>query len=179
MTDDAFLIKKLKCGDEEAYKFIFENYYAEMCHVAMAIIHDRHKAEDTTFGVICRMYERRDTLNIRGSLRSYLLTSARNGALNCKRDNHTVTGEATEKMMYSIPDFTGPSTDLAGKELESEIDDAINSLSSQTRTVFLMSRVQGKSYKDISRQLGISVDTVKYHIKRALAILRRALDRIP
>ena len=179
MTDDTFLITRLKCGDEKAYKFIFENYYVLMCRVAMAILHDHHEAEDTAFSVICRMYERRDSLNIRSSLRSYLLTSVRNRALNRIRDTHTDTGELTRVLIDNVPDFTIPSSQIIGKELEKEIDDAINKLNPQTRTVFLMSRVQGKSYKDISRLLGISVDTVKYHMKKALATLRKALDKIP
>ncbi len=53
----------------------------------------------------------------------------------------------------------------------------INSLPSKCGEVFRLSRFDGLSNEDIARQLGISIDTVKYHIKHALMLLNQHLSQ--
>lgn len=43
--------------------------------------------------------------------------------------------------------------------------------------MFKASRIEGKRYEDIARETGLSVNTVKYHVKNALRLLRRDLAR--
>ena len=66
---------------------------------------------------------------------------------------------------------------LLERELENEIYKAIDKLPDECRRVFAKSRFEGKSYEEISRELGISVYTVKYHIKNALASLHVDLSK--
>ena len=54
---------------------------------------------------------------------------------------------------------------------------AIEALPEQCRAVFKASRIEGKRYEDIARETGLSVNTVKYHVKNALRLLRRDLAR--
>ena len=51
------------------------------------------------------------------------------------------------------------------------MQDAIDALPPATRNVFLKSRIGGRKYEEISREEGISVNTVKYHIKQALRLI--------
>lgn len=66
---------------------------------------------------------------------------------------------------------------LLERELEEEIYKAIDKLPNECRRVFDKSRFEGKSYEEISQELGISVNTVKYHIKNALASLQTNLSK--
>ena len=52
---------------------------------------------------------------------------------------------------------------------------AIDAMSPKTRRVFLMSRVQEASYREIADQLGIGDKAVEYHMMRALSLCRRAV----
>ena len=61
---------------------------------------------------------------------------------------------------------------LIEKELEDKIELSINHLPQQTKKVFQLKRTEELSYEEISSQLNISVNTVKYHMKSALNILR-------
>ena len=63
------------------------------------------------------------------------------------------------------------------RELENEIYKAIDKLPDECRRVFAKSRFEGKSYEEISQELGISVNTVKYHIKNALSFLQTELSK--
>ena len=66
---------------------------------------------------------------------------------------------------------------LLERELENEIYKAIDKLPDECRRVFAKSRFEGKSYEEISGELGISINTVKYHIKNALASLHAHLSK--
>ena len=60
-------------------------------------------------------------------------------------------------------------------ELEDKIEDIIREMPEECRKVFLLSRYGDKSYAEIADELNISVNTVKYHIKKALSLLREEL----
>jgi RNA polymerase sigma-70 factor (ECF subfamily) len=62
------------------------------------------------------------------------------------------------------------------KELASNINRSIDSLPEKCREVFMLSRSEDLSYKDISGHLGISVSTVEKHISKALKVLRTSLE---
>ena len=63
------------------------------------------------------------------------------------------------------------------RELEHEIHHSIAALPAECRQVFLKSRFEIKKYEEIAAELGISVNTVKYHIKNALARLHDSLGK--
>ena len=66
---------------------------------------------------------------------------------------------------------------LLERELEDEINKAIESLPSECKRVFLKSRFEGKKHEEIANELNISVSTVKYHLKNALISLSEALEK--
>lgn len=63
------------------------------------------------------------------------------------------------------------------RELEHEIRMAIDKLPVECRCVFEKSRFEEKKYEEISQELGISINTVKYHIKNALSFLQTELSK--
>lgn len=66
---------------------------------------------------------------------------------------------------------------LLERELENEIRMAIDKLPAECRCVFEKSRIEGKKYEEISQELGISINTVKYHMKNALSFLQAELSK--
>ena len=68
-----------------------------------------------------------------------------------------------------------PLEHLNSKELENRIETLLSSLSEETRNVFILNRFHDMSYPLISDKLGISINTVKYHMKKALAFFQANL----
>lgn len=93
----------------------------------------------------------------------------------------------TEVPMSSLDNASGGSDEfptessplglLLEKELEKEIKVAVASIPPDSRRVFALSRFGGKSYEEIAQETGISINTVKYHMKRALQHLRSCLGK--
>jgi RNA polymerase sigma-70 factor (ECF subfamily) len=74
-------------------------------------------------------------------------------------------------------DSAEPECELIACELGALLEEALASLSHKTRRVFDMSRFENKTYREIHRELGISMATVEYHMMKALARLRAVVER--
>ena len=181
---ETLIVEQLKLGDENAWQYIYDHHYALLCHIANGYVRDRFLAETIVGDTIFHIWEIRETLEISISIRSYLLKAVRNRCinyLNLEREKREFSFSAL--MPDEISDEKIILTDshplgmLLERELEEEIYKAIDKLPDECRRVFDKSRFEGKSYEEISQELGISVNTVKYHIKNALASLQTNLSK--
>ena len=181
---ETLIVEQLKTGNEDAYQYIYDRHYALLCHIANGYVKDQFLAETIVGDTIFHLWEIRETLEISVSIRSYLLRAVRNRCINYlnseweKREisfSCLMPDEITDdKIMVSDSHLLGT---LLERELEEEIYKAIDKLPNECRRVFDKSRFEGKSYEEISQELGISVNTVKYHIKNALASLQTNLSK--
>lgn len=178
------LIQRLKNGDENAYGILYQEHYALLCHFATFYLHDKFTAETVVEDVIFHLWTNRDNLNINISLHNYLTRAVRNKCLDYLKLQRTQKEQARSTLsdglnyyMDSQPATDSPFTTLLSKELEEEISNAINCLPKECRIVFLKSRMENKKNQEIADELGISINTVKYHLKNALKFLREKLEK--
>ena len=171
----------LRNGDEDAYKHLYDGYYDKLCRVANFYVRDTFVSENLVGDLIFYLWENRMELAIRESLNAYLFTSIRNRCYNYLNQAHvqresSITQIQEDNLIFSIHSETElPIGILMEKELQNVIDLAISRLPEQTKKVFELKRFEDLSYEEISIQLDISINTVKYHIKSALKILRDEL----
>lgn len=182
--DEQEIINALKQGDNHAYKHIYDHHYVLLCKIAYEFLRDDFLAETIVSETISHLYEIRETLHITSSLRSYLVRAVRNRCINHlnleykKRERRLTTIDNTNEWLHTIAQSEEhPLGILLEQELESEIFFAIEKLPDECRRVFKMSRFEEKSYEEIAVNLNISVNTVKYHIKNALAKLTQSLNK--
>jgi RNA polymerase sigma-70 factor (ECF subfamily) len=176
-------IKRLKKGDEKAYRKLFADHYAVLCQYADGYLSDSFQAEAIVGDVIFHIWEIRKTLDIKISLRCYLMKAVRNRCINYLKQSK-VKNECSIDIYVCDDKSDGclisgevPMGKLLERELEQEIKQAVDSLPEESRRVFVKSRCENKKYKEIASELDISVNTVKYHIKKALSLLSGYLDK--
>lgn len=107
-----------------------------------------------------------------------LMTTVQRLAINQVRDRHSerYVGEALEKI--SIVDSAPAAEEVfAATACLERIRKTLDSLGKQTRQVFLMQRLHGYSYAQISQMTGIPVSTIEKHIARAMTALIEARRR--
>ncbi|MBQ9558885.1 MAG: RNA polymerase sigma-70 factor [Bacteroidaceae bacterium] len=183
-VDESDIIAGLQKGEEKAYEYVFQTYYPLMRHVAANFLSDDFTAETVVSDVISHLFERREAIDIRYSLRSFLLTSVRNASINYLGTRvqrmeapFCTISDGKVSSFNSIGHTHDPLGRLLEDELENEIEDAINSLPETTSRVFRKSRFEGKSYKEIAEEEGVTINSIQYHIKRSLMILHETLGK--
>lgn len=183
-STEALLVRQLKNGVDAAYKYLYDQHYQILCHVAAQYVKDDFLAETIVGDVIFHLWEVRETIEINTSVRSYLMTCVRNRCIDYLKSQyhkrevaHSDTGLRDFPVLQYVKDDDYPLGKLLEKELEDEIMNAINRLPDECRRVFNMSRFENRKYEEIAQELKISVNTVKYHIKHALALLHEDLGK--
>ena len=181
ITDNNVMIY-LREGNEYAFRFIFDKYYDFLCMVADSYLRDEYISETIVGDIIYNLWEIKDNIDIKYSLRSYLVRSAKNRCINYLQQeyiqreisiNQYEDKAAIEELFFI--ENKHPLESLLEQELENKINSIINELSPECRAVFKMSRFDGMKYEEIASELNISVNTVKYHMKNALGKLRLEL----
>ena len=172
-------------GEEWAYRAIYDRHYEVLCRVAYDYVKDQYLAESIVGDTIFHIWERREQLNIQGPIRRYLIRAVRNKCLDLLASQYVrrtvsegdmVSEEESQNLLDGVDDIS-PLGILLEKELEDKVVEAVESLPSECRAVFEKSRFEGKSYQEIADSLGISINTVKYHIKGAIARIYAHLER--
>lgn len=177
LKSDSISLLLLKAGDEKAWKELFDRYYATMCFIARQYLGDDDLAENVVGDLMVHLWEHRRTLDIRESIRAYLIQAVRNRCMDYLKSsyvrNSVVIASQDTFSDLLLADETFP----PGKYLEVEnlYNEAVRKLPPECREVFLLSREEDMKYKDIADHLGISVNTVKYHMKHALSLLKEFL----
>lgn len=76
------LMEELRCGNESAFRHIYDRHYVPLCRFADLFLHDASLSEEVVDDAIFYLWEHRSEVEITYSLRSYLMKSVRNRCLN-------------------------------------------------------------------------------------------------
>lgn len=178
------IINKLKQGDEKAFKYIYDCHYVLLCRFACQLLENSSLAEEIVDDAIFYLWEHRADIEITHSIRAYLMRAVRNRCLNelnslsHRKELRFSSFMLPENMEFLDSIFVEddhPLGTLLEQELEEKLLRCIENLPKECKTVFKKSRFEQKKYEEIAGELNISVNTVKYHIKNALAFLQKQM----
>lgn len=179
---DKILLDQLHKGDEKVFKYIYTHHYSLLCRFANQFLKDLALSEEIVDDVIFYLWEHHAEIEITYSIRSYLIRAVRNRclnelqSLNKREELHLSSFLSSDNLEFLDTIFvedTHPLGSLLEKELEQQLRMCIEELPTECRTVFKKSRFEYKTYEEIANELGISINTVKYHIKNALSCLQQ------
>lgn len=178
MMNERRLILGLKKGDHDSYEALFDLYYAKFVNFADSIIKDRTVAKDIVQESFIRIWINRDKLNENQSLENYIYVIVKRLVLNHLRDIKPAYNLDSERVCAIQSNTWGGQEDhiVIANETRGRIRNVVEHMPHQRRTVFVMSREQGMSNKEIAETLQISVKTVERHITMALAELRENIS---
>jgi RNA polymerase sigma-70 factor (ECF subfamily) len=171
---------ELKEGDINAFEMFFKTYYQPLCNYAYTFIQDKDEAEEIVQSAFLSVWEKRQSLDIKTSLKSYLYTMVRNTSLNVIKHEKIKQKYVGEALAIEERTHEGVAQAVISAELEDKIQEAMGTLPEQCRLVFKLSRFEELKYAEIAAQLNISIKTVENHMGKALRIMREQLkDYLP
>lgn len=157
---------------------LFSHYFVPLCSVAFRMVQDSDVAKDIVQDVFVRLWENRDKLDIKTSLWGYLKRSVANASIDHTRRSYEKTKTPLAPTHDRAEDAATAEESMQAKDTQRLVDRAIGQLPDRCRLVFVLSRHEGLSYKQIAEKLGISPKTVENQMTKALKMLRVALKPV-
>ncbi|MDE5422014.1 RNA polymerase sigma-70 factor [Ancylomarina sp. DW003] len=166
------LLYQFKQGDMKAFRKLFEEFYPRLCSFAFKYLQDDQLSEDIVQEVLSDLWDKRQSVTIKVSLKSFLYTSVKNRCLNF------ISKDKNEKKRFlDYVCFASDSVDdynFIEEEVHANLHKAIKNLPEKSQKVILLS-MQEMSNVEIQEELNVSVNTVKSNKRRAYKMLRDML----
>lgn len=168
-------------GDEGAFADLFRAYFPALCTYAQTYVRSAALAEELVMDVFRRLWDGRENQVFRGSVRSYLFSAVKHGAIGHLR-HVRVEQLLFREVAASLREppavgrgASGPVERVELAELAGAVSQAVEALPQKCRAVFLLWWQHDCTYAEIADALSISVKTVEGHLARANKLLRRRL----
>ncbi|RAV29072.1 RNA polymerase sigma-70 factor [Sinomicrobium soli] len=174
--EDGFLVSRVRDHDEQAFRELYHKYYHAVYGFGMSLVKSSTIAEEIVQEVFMQVWLHCESLDPKLSFKSYILTITRNKSLDFLRK--AGNNEVLRKEIFYTGTYVHNQTSdyVDDADYEEWKNKAIASLSPKRRRIFEMSRKEGMSYEDIARELGISTNTVKVQMSKALRNIRIFLE---
>lgn len=175
---DRETLQRLRDGDVEALETLYRTHYSDLVGFAQAVTGNREIAPEIVQEVFVSLWERRQELNVTGSLRGYLFTAVRYRALNTRRaaraadrlEQNVQRGIAIER-----PRVTTPEDDALQADQQALFQRTIATLPARQREALLL-RYEGQlTFEEIGATMSLSADAARKLVSRAYTELRRLL----
>jgi RNA polymerase sigma-70 factor (ECF subfamily) len=166
---EKLLVRELMLGNENAFQKLFNTYRNDVYAYSISMLKNKELAEEIVQDVFLNIWQHRVRLNPDLSFKSYVFTITRNQTFNLiskVANNHKLKEEVFYKSQKS---YSPIEDELAEADYEIIKNHAIEKLPPRRKIIFKMSRNQDMSYEEISKELNISVSTVKGQMSKALA----------
>jgi len=153
---------------------IFRRFYVPLGRTVNRMLNDPDATEDIVQEVFVKIWHNRETLQFSYSVKAYLYRSAINAALNyLEKAKKTV---ALETNVGNEPAHSDVEDQFNLKEVETHIQDALNNLPPACKAIFVLSRYEDMSYREIAESLQLSTKTVENQMGKALRLMRDYLS---
>lgn len=169
---------RLRCGEERAFEELYRIYSARIYRSILNMVKDKEVASELLQDVFIKVWEKREVIDADNSFRSYMFTIARNMVYNYLKKS-SLEMQMTAYMAATKSEFyTHVEENVLHKEIEDSLNTAIDMLPPQRKKIFILCKIEGKSYEEVSKLLGISMATVNDHIVKATHFLKHQLKDV-
>lgn len=188
-TDDLTLVKRVKTGDQRAFKLLVERYQRKIYAVALGMVKDKEEALDISQEAFVKVYKYLDHFKGDSSFYTWLYRITVNICIDALRKRQGLRGEQVEldeavKMDTAEANIgalgsrlgTNPQKSALRKELAEKIQQALETVPEKHRAILLLREVEGMSYEDLSRTLKIPKGTVMSRLFHARTKVQKILS---
>src|SRR5207253_8213641 len=182
-ADDTSLVRDARRGDAQAFRALVERYQRRVYQLALGMVKDPDEAMDITQETFVRVHRYLPSFKGDSSFFTWTYRIATNLCLDSARKRgRTERVDLDESDAEIEAHMDPPSAALAGPhraalnaELKSKIDEALAGLSENHRAILLLREVEGLSYEELARTLGIRKGTVMSRLFHARLKMQRKL----
>ncbi|MFE4711238.1 sigma-70 family RNA polymerase sigma factor [Paenibacillus sp. NPDC056722] len=171
---DTELVNRVCKGEVDAFGELISKYANAVYGVAYGKLGDFHTAQDVAQEVFVKTFKKLSNLKEPEKLSSWLYAVTTRECMDWFRANkHKEVYKLAEQV--DTPQLESTEDTLLKKELQSEVWNALNTLSEANRTVTILYYIDGYKIREISDFLGVSVDAVESRLRRSRTSLKREM----
>lgn len=175
-SNDTDILETLRSDRAKGFRELFDAYYTPLCLFSLQMTDDFDASEDIVQTFFVSFWEKRLHESIGSNLRYYLFRSIRNNTIAYLRKNGETGFMPIDDVILrddQLKEFIdyGHSEKLLS-EREEMLHKALTTLSPQELEAMQQVVVNEQSYKEAASQMGVSVNTLKTHLRRAMKKLR-------
>ena len=178
---NVIFLHKLKGGDEQAYRKVFDSLFPKITGFCMGFLKDEDKSKSIAQEAFIKLWLNRESIQKPSGITAFLYTAAKTECLNVLRHqkvvqrfkDHSLRQRENQLQIEVLEEIDTDEVTLA--HFMEKLNRAIEKLPKKSRLVFIMSRIENKKVKEISVELGISQKAVEANMTRALKKLRESL----
>lgn len=172
IQDDSELVSRLQKGDVESFDLIYHKYAGKLYSFAFKYLRCSMDSEELVQSVFMKVWENHKGLKKESSFKSYLYTIAYNDICKIfrKRYYHQQFVQEATNQNSAFSSETEESIEF--KSVLDRVLKVIEKLPEKHKIVFIMSRVEGKSTREIAEELGLSHGTIDNYVSQSVKIIR-------
>lgn len=174
--------------DLKDFNRLFMDYKERFIRFATSYTRDPSLAEDIAVDSFMYYWENRNTIDTQANPPAYILTTIKHKCLNYLQSVQ-VRQDVSEKLRQHVEwelqtrisslEACEP-YQLFSSEIQGIVKKSLSKLPEQTRKIFLLSRRDNLSHKEIAEKIGLSTKSIEFHISKTLRLLREDLkDYLP
>jgi len=188
-TDDLTLVKRVRSGDQRAFKLLVERYQRKVYAVALGMLKDKEEAMDVSQEAFVKVYKYLDHFKGDSSFYTWLYRITVNICIDVMRRKGSAGGDPVEFDESIDNDLsearigalgsrlgTNPQKSALRRELAEKIQEALAAVPEKHRAILLLREIEGMSYEDLSRTLDIPKGTVMSRLFHARAKVQKILS---
>jgi len=176
ITED--IIRRLKNDDKSAVDELFSYYYPRLYHFSKSILKIENDIDDILQEVFVKIWLNRQKISNAETFKAYIFTITKNEVLNLIRTKLKDNAFRDKLYLKSVAREYQDQNQLEIDEIKTGIDHIVESLPEKRQQVFILSRTEGLTNKEIAQRLNISEKTVEDHITHAIKYIKNSLNNM-
>lgn len=176
-TEQEYL-KRLLEGDDVSLDYFYKQYSLMLYRKILKMVKLEHVAAEILQDLFVKLWHKRHLIDPGQSLKPYLYKMAENLVYDFYRKMARDQKLRSEVKKFSTEAYSHVEEEIYHKETNDILNQAIDNLPSQQKLVFILCKVKGESYKEVSESLGISTSTINSHIVKATKSIKKYMSEV-
>ncbi|MCH7412019.1 sigma-70 family RNA polymerase sigma factor [Belliella sp. R4-6] len=171
ILSDTALIEKVNKGSKKAFEELYDQYWELLFDAAFQRLKSKDLAKDVVQELFIDLWNRKGKIQVKQSLKVYLLTAVKYNVFKVMDQinlEESLNGHEGIVML--------PSDDILPFEaLYEQLEDALEDFPEMAGKIFRMNKLQGMSASEVSKELGINIQSVHNSVHKSMKLLKESL----
>jgi RNA polymerase sigma-70 factor (family 1) len=180
-TIDLIIFHSVKRGDLSAFEILFTKYYSQLCFYSFKYTNRDDVAEEIVSDVFHILWEKKESIDIKISIKAYLYTITKNNSINyLNKKKQPLDFNVGDKVLTNLTDSIHLSSTTIDKNddffmMSAKLNKLLAELPPQRKKILLLYR-EGFTPKEIAENLHLSEKTIRNTLGRTITYLKKAAN---